>query len=114
LSELWWNWTDLPFCFAVWAVRREFFEQHSREVFEFYNKLRVNLDRNLQDLEVLLKDAFGLTVADENFSRMFGYLFNLNYLMDADMKKGLELFYSFAERAGLATAPKTIKFIEAQ
>ncbi len=112
LSELWWNWTELPFCFAVWAVKREFYEQYPREVFEFYNQLKQNLERNLQDLETLLNEAFSLTVADENFSRIFGYLFNLNYYLDEDMKKGLELFYRFAERAQLIPQVKKIDFIE--
>ena len=99
LSELWWNWTELPFCFAVWAVKREFYQRHPHEVFEFYNQLTQNLERNLEDLETLLNEAFSLTVANEDFSRIFGYLFNLNYCLDEDMKKGLELFYNFAERA---------------
>lgn len=113
LSELWWNWTELPFCFAVWAVRRKFYEQHARDVFEFYKKLKGNIERNLQDLETLLKEAYHLTVASEDFSRVFGYLFNLNYYLDPDMKKGLELFYNFAERAHLAPAVSKIDFIEA-
>ncbi len=112
LSELWWNWTELPFCFAVWAVRREFYREHPQEVFEFYNKLKENLQINLQDLETLLREALNLTVADENFSKVFGYLFNLNYYLDSEMKKGLELFYNFAARADLAPAVNHISFVE--
>lgn len=112
LSELWWNWTELPFCFAVWAVRREFYEQYPREVFEFHHQLKRNIERNLQDLETLLKEALGLTVASEEFSRIFGYLFNLNYYLDSDMKKGLELFYRFAERAHLTDPIRPFEFIE--
>lgn len=112
LSELWWNWTDLPFCFALWAVRREFYQEHSREVYQFYKQLKENVERNLQDLETLLKEAFNLTVASQDFSRIFGYLFNLNYYLDPEMKKGLELFYNFANRADLAPPVNKINFIE--
>ena len=112
LSELWWNWTELPFCFAVWAVRRGYYEDHSREVVEFYRRLKENVERNLQDLETLLKEAFSLTVADDRFSKVFGYLFNLNYYFDREMKHGLELFYRFAARAGLAPKVKQILFVE--
>ena len=112
LSELWWNWTELPFCFAVWAVRRRYYEDHPREVVEFYRRLKANVERNLQDLELLLKEAFSLTVADDQFSQMFGYLFNLNYYFDREMKHGLELFYRFAARAGLAPKVKEIQFVE--
>ena len=112
LSELWWNWNELPFCFSLWAVRKKFYDKYLREVTEFSNKLKQNLERNLQDLETLLKEAFGLTVADQDFSRVFGYLFNLNYYLDGDMKKGLALFYNFAERAGLAPPVSQLEFIE--
>ena len=32
LAEEWKRWTGLPFVFAVWAVRRDFFRRHSAEV----------------------------------------------------------------------------------
>lgn len=113
LSELWWNWTDLPFCFSLWVVRRDFYRKNPREVFDFQKRLIQNIERNLLDLETLLKEALGLTVADPNFSRVFGYLFNLNYYLDRDMKEGLELFYGFAHRAGLSPSVSKLEFIEA-
>ena len=112
LSELWWNWTELPFCFAVWAVRRKFYEAHPKEVFDFYKRLKGNAERNLEDLETLLKQALNLTLVNADFSKVFGYLFNLNYYLDSEMKKGLELFYSYAQRAGLSPQVKEIRFIE--
>ena len=112
LSELWWNWTELPFCFAVWAVRKEFFKAYPRETFEFLRILKENLERNLQDLEKLLKEAISLTIASDRFAAVFGYLFNLNYYMDQEMREGLELFYRFAARAKLAPQVKEIHFIE--
>ncbi|OGW85103.1 MAG: hypothetical protein A3C35_02645 [Omnitrophica bacterium RIFCSPHIGHO2_02_FULL_46_11] len=113
LSELWWEWTEVPFCFAVWAVQRRYYQERPHEVFEFYKRLKENTDRNLQDLETLLKNALGLTISNDRFSQVFGYLFNLNYYMDEDMKKGLELFYRFAARAELAPTVKELRFIEA-
>lgn len=112
LSELWWNWTELPFCFAVWAVRRQYYAEDPRGVFEFYRRLRENAERNLQDLETLLREALGLTVRDDRFSQVFGYLFNLNYFLDQEMKEGLELFWRFAARAGLTPKVKVIRFLE--
>lgn len=112
LSELWWNWTELPFCFSVWVVRRDFYRKNPREVFEFQKRLKQNIERNLMDLEALLKEALHLTVADPNFSRVFGYLFNLNYYLDRNMKEGLELFYGFAHRAGLSPSVSKLEFIE--
>jgi chorismate dehydratase len=112
LSELWWNWVEVPFCFALWAVRRRFYEEHPREAAEFCRTLKENVGRNLEDLEALLKEALGLTLANDRFSQVFGYLFNLNYYLDPEMLKGLKLFYRFAERAGLAPKAEPIEFIE--
>ncbi len=112
LSELWWEWAELPFCFSVWAVRRKYYEKHTQEIYEFYRKLKETTERNLQDLETLLREALGLTVASDQFSKVFGYLFNLNYFLDREMKEGLELFYRLAIRAKLAPPVKEIHFIE--
>ena len=112
LSELWWNWAEHPFCFALWAVRRAYYALYPREVVEFQKKLRENTERNLQDLETLLREALSLTVANDRFSQVFGYLFNLNYYLDQEMKEGLELFFRFAARAELAPKVKQLEFIE--
>jgi len=112
LSELWWDWAQRPFCFAVWAIRRAFYEANPREVFWFHKRLKENVERNLQDLETLIKEGLGLTIADEHFSTVFGYLFNLYYSLDEEMRKGLELFFRFAARAGLAPKVERFHFLE--
>ena len=110
LSELWWNWTGKPFCFAVWAVRREFAETRAGEVSAFCRTLRRNLDANLVDIEKLLKESLGLGFMDARFSKIFGYLFNLSYGMDPSMREGLELFYRFANRLGISPRLKNLEF----
>jgi len=112
LSELWWNWAEKPFCFAVWAVRREFAAKNSEEVVAFTKRLRKNLERNLADLEALIRDGLGMSFTDERFSKVFGYLFNLSYGIDHSMKEGLELFYRLANRYGLSPRPKQLDFFE--
>lgn len=104
LSELWWNWTEKPFCFSLWAVRKEYADENPEAVRQFYHDLRNNLDRNLEDLETLIKEACHLHFVDENFSRIFGYLFNLCYGLDESMQEGLGLFYRMAHR--LKFSPK--------
>lgn len=112
LSELWWNWTEKPFCFAVWAVRREFAENYRKETAAFYRALRRNLDRNLGDLEMLVREALHMSFIDKRFPQIFGYLFNLIYGLDAEMRDGLELFYRMAHRLGLSPVPKKPEFFE--
>lgn len=112
LSELWWNWTQKPFCFAVWAVRREFAENYRKETAAFYRALRRNLDRNLVDLERLVKEALHMSFIDKRFPQVFGYLFNLSYGLDAEMREGLAIFYRLAHRMQLSPAPKRPEFFE--
>ncbi len=112
LSQLWWDWTELPFCFSVWAVRRPYYEKHAAEVNSFYRTLKSNTERNLLDIEKILKDGLQITLADEKFPIVFGYLFNLNYYLDDEMQHGLELFYRLAHRLGVAPKPRQLNFIE--
>jgi len=112
LSELWWNWHQLPFCFSLWAVRKEFFLRQPQVVMEFYKKLKANTEHNLLDLESLIRDSLGYTLADDYFSAVFGYLFNLNYYIDEPMLKGLNIFYEYAQRIGLVPKVAQLKFLE--
>lgn len=112
LSQLWWEWTGKPFCFSVWAVRRPFYEAHREEVLGFYEGLKINLERNLGDLEKLLTEALGLTPADERFAAFFSYLFNLSYGLDREMQDGLGHFYRLAHRLGISPKPGELEFID--
>ncbi len=112
LSELWWNWTEKPFCFALWAVRRDFASRHPKEVASFIRLLKTNLLRNLEDIEKLLKEALKISFTDKDFSKIFGYLFNLSYGLDPSMHEGLELFYRMAHRLGISPKPEKLEFFE--
>lgn len=111
LSELWWSWTERPFCFAVWAVRKDFYEKNPEETRFFFKELKENAGRNLSDIEKFLKDAMGISFLDANFPKVYGYFFNLNFHLDKPLKEGLELFYRLAHRLGAAPRPKEISFI---
>ena len=113
LSEVWWEWTRLPFCFSVWAVRRKYYEKHPEEVRAFSRRLQANLEKNLQDLERLLREGMGLTMTDERFPTVYGYLFNLSYGLDEAMCEGLERFYRHAGELGLAPAARPLELVPA-
>jgi chorismate dehydratase len=112
LSELWWNWAERPFCFSLWAVSRAYWRERPEAVFQFYRRLKANLDKNLLDLEKLIREGQGLTLADEKFATLFGYLFNLSYGLDEEMRGGLELFFNLAHRLGISPKLKKLEFIE--
>lgn len=112
LADLWWHWTGKPFCFAVWAVRRDFADKCPDAVEQFCQDLKKNLESNLADLENLIKNALRVSFLDEKFAKIFGYLFNLNYALDADTQQGLQLFYRLANRLKEAPKPEKISFFE--
>lgn len=114
LSELWWDWLAQPFCFSVWAVRKSYYEEHTGEVSRFHEKLKFNLEKNLQDIEKLLREGLGLTLADEKFPVLFGYLFNLSYGLDESMKEGLGQFFRYAHELGVSPPFKDLEFIGAE
>ena len=110
LGELWQQWTGLPFVFALWAVRKEFAFRNADSVRAFAALLHENLLRNLSDPETLLKQALAVVPSDRRFCQMLGYLVNLHYGLDADMKEGLAKFFELAHEEGLGPAPKTLEF----
>ncbi len=112
LGELWHSWTGKPFVFALWAVRKSFAAQHPESLRSFAAALKENLLRNLEDPEGLLKQAFEVTPSDKRFCQMLGYLVNLQYTLDQDMKEGVTRFFELAHEEGLAPAPQPLRFFE--
>jgi len=112
LGELWHSWTGKPFAFALWAVRKNFAAQHPELLKTFFVSLKENLSRNLSDPEGLLKHALGVAPSDKRFCQMLGYLVNLQYSLDAEMKEGVLRFFKLAHEEGLAPAPQPLQFFE--
>jgi chorismate dehydratase len=113
LGEMWQSWTGKPFVFALWAARRDFAARYPEALRDLSAALKENLLKNLADPEALLKQALGVTPADKRFCQMLGYLVNLQYLLDADMKEGVMKFFELAHEEGLVpAAPKPLEFFE--
>jgi chorismate dehydratase len=110
LGEMWHSWTGKPFAFALWAVRRDFAARHPELLGAFLEGLRENLSKNLADPEGLLRQSLGVAPSDKRFCQMLGYLVNLHYTLDADMKEGVMRFFELAYEEGLAPAPKPLEF----
>lgn len=110
LSELWWDWTKNPFCFALWAVRRKTAEAHPEALKVLKTMIADNLDKNLSDLETLLKNSLQFDFMHEEFTKMFGYLFNLQYALDEEAKTGLRLFYRLAHRLKISPKARKLEF----
>ncbi|MFH0985758.1 MAG: menaquinone biosynthesis protein [Candidatus Omnitrophota bacterium] len=112
LGELWHSWTGKPFVFALWAVRRDFATRAPELLKTFLQVLKENLLKNLADPEDLLKRALGIAHSDKRFCQLLGYLVNLQYMLEADMKEGVMRFFELAHEQGLAPAPQPLQFFE--
>jgi len=112
LGELWQSWTGKPFVFALWVVRKSFAAQHPELTRAFLETLKENLRRNLEDVEGLLKASLDIGPSDKRFCQLLGYLVNLQYTLDAEMKEGVVRFFELAHEQGLAPAPKPLEFFQ--
>lgn len=110
LSKLWWQWTEKPFCFALWAVRKDFANANRSWVASLQKALQRNRDRNLQDIERFVKEAFDVGFTDVRFPKLYGYFFNLIFSLDDEICTGLELFYRLAHRLGISPRQEKLEF----
>lgn len=109
LAALWQEWTGKPFVFAVWAVRRDFAEQDAARSLSLARILKENLLKNLADPESLLKQALGVAREEKRFCQLLGYLTNLQYIFDQEMREGLRRYFELAHEEGLAPAPRALR-----
>ncbi len=110
LGELWQSWSGKPFVFSLWVVRRDFASKNPDMLRAFVDGLKENLLGNLADPEGLLKKALGIAPSDKKFCQLLGYLVNLQYTLDQDMKDGVTRFFELAHGEGLAPAPQPLQF----
>jgi len=100
LAEEWFNLTELPFVFAVWAARKESYREKEKEIKEFYKKLLNSRDIGERSYEEIC----------EKYSRKLNlpkglckkYLETLNFHLG---KEELEALKVFGNKLGLKFNP---------
>ena len=103
LGAAWFEWTGLPFVFAVWVIRKEFVAQRNAQVQRAVHALlsskrcgRANIDRVCEQAA-----KNGLLKVPE----LQEYYRCLHFDFDEQERKGLELFYSYLFRVGELERP---------
>ncbi|MCW4574082.1 menaquinone biosynthesis protein [Venenivibrio stagnispumantis] len=88
LSYLWYKYTKMPFTFALWCVRKDFYKNHLKEVLLFHKLLIQTKERFFNDIDKYLDNI--------NFDKDFAkeYLLNLDYNLE---KKHIESLKKFSE-----------------
>ncbi|MBI4550239.1 MAG: menaquinone biosynthesis protein [Candidatus Omnitrophica bacterium] len=107
LSEVWREWTGLPFCFALWTVRKSFFERNPQKVRAFSALLGAHLRRNLNRLpEAAAQYVLGALEKE----LVIEYLQSLKYRLEEPLVRGLERFYRLAAQCGLTEREAALNF----
>ncbi|WP_456456310.1 menaquinone biosynthetic enzyme MqnA/MqnD family protein [Thermovibrio sp.] len=95
LAEEWFNFTGLPFVFALWAVNRESFRKKEEEVREFYRKLEFSRKVGEASFkEICEKYSKPLGISERMCLK---YLKSLNFHLREEEEKALR---EFASRLG--------------
>ncbi len=91
LGEIWHEKTGLPFVFAVWAVREDFFSRSPDNVREIHQELRRCLGEGRKQLREISHQVASLVPMEPE--ECHAYLRGIEYDLDSDKVKGLEEFY---------------------
>lgn len=101
LSEIWFKETGLPFVFALWCVRKDYYEKNKDKVKKLNQVLKTSKNRFFENPEKYIKDQF-----------LINYLKNLDYCLSEEHIKSLKLFSEYLLETGLIKEKPTFRFIE--
>lgn len=91
LAQIWYRQTGLPFVFALWAVREDFYRRHPATVQEIHRELKRCQGEGLADLEAVCRRAApGIPMSQEECRR---YLAGMQYDLSPDQQAGLIRFF---------------------
>ncbi len=86
LATEWWNWTGLPFVFALWAVRRSLPEETKGQLAELLERSFV---LGMSQIDQIAAEFAGELGAREVLA---SYLRNFHYRLESEEMKGFEEF----------------------
>lgn len=97
LGEEWFQWTGLPFVFAMWVARPNVVNHH----LQLESTLETARDRGVKRLEQIARREAPLLGLPLNVVEKY-LTENLHYRMESAERSGLRWFYELAVRNGLA------------
>lgn len=103
LAELWRQWTELPFVFARWIVRRDL---NTEAVTLITRLLEQSLERGLQRIDQIAGKRTDLSMTVDEVRE---YLLGFNYMLGKSEKEAIERFHDYLRaedrRSGTAEKP---------
>lgn len=109
LAEEWWRMTNLPFVFAVWAVRPQAVPA-ARDRRALVGDFLESRRQGLQNLEEIAHSAAArLQVSGGQLERYLRQ--SIDFRLDAPERGGLELFFRYARELGLIEELRPLEFL---
>lgn len=99
LGEVWKQLTGEKMVYAVWAVRKDFAQDHPGEVDGLCKLLVASKDLGMSNINAIIKKshrATGLPIP-----LLEDYFRTIRYDFDADYRRSLTLFYDYAYKSGI-------------
>lgn len=109
LGAEWKDFTGLPMVFALWAVRRSFFEQRPDETFEVEERLLYSVEYCREHWDEVVAAASSVYPFSAELLR--SYFQKLRYDLTDDYRRGLEEFYRRAVEIGATPEAPRMEFI---
>lgn len=109
LGQLWYEWTGLPFVFALWLCRRLVANDCNTEIAVLAGQLAESKEHARNNLQSIAEGASeALWLGTE---RLVAYWReNISYDLDGRHLEGLTLFYRYCAELGLLTAEPELHF----
>jgi chorismate dehydratase len=110
LGKSWFELTNLPFVFGLWAVSKKSYEKNKNKIHEIKNVLIENKKRNLDCLD----EISIISAKRKNTTKEFmaNYFKTIEYDLSEKKIEGLKLFYSLLHRHKLLTDKIIPQFIK--
>jgi len=110
LSEIWLDKTGLPFVFAIWAGREEFYRHSPEIVSEIHHELSRCVEEGKKDLRSICQVVAPRIPMEVN--DCFDYLCGMEYDLGEQKIKGLEVFFKYLIKRGEVTEKALpVKFV---
>lgn len=110
LGDLWARHANLPFVFAVWAVRKEYAEAHPDRVSRALELLYTSKRMGLSNIDTVVNSAASRLDMDTNTTRK--YFNNFCFDLNGPQLAGLEAFFNDLHSAGIFPEKVPIRFFE--
>ena len=108
LGETWYEMSSLPFVFAVWAVRRQFAQEHPQRVEAILELLKASRKQGYANLETVIEAGQRRLGLSRQVIR--NYYRHLYCDLDAPKKQGMALFFESLFEQSILSAPAKIQF----